>query len=408
MSNSRLRIPKHCCHKASERGVVRLNGHDHYTGQFGTPESDSAYEQLIARWLANVRYLPQPGQSQSTLPVAILATTAGSVTVNELILAFWGHAQVHYRDPDGKVTSEPSHFRSALKPLRAVYGQEPAVDFSPRKLKAVREALMATGITRPEVNRRVSKIRHVFKWGVAEELVPVGTWQSLLALRGLQAGRCTCPEPKPVTGVSKEHIEIVLPHLREVVRAMVQLQQLTGMRPSEVCRLKMADVKRDGSAVWEFRPSRHKTAWRGIQRVVFIGPRSQEVLALFLGGDPSAFVFVPRDALEDLNRERAKNRVTKYYDSRQGVQVRKNSPKRPLGERYTSESYARAIARACKKAGIPVWAPNRIRHTVGTDVREKFGLEAAQVVLGHSKADVTRVYAERNQELARRIIAEIG
>jgi integrase len=71
-------------------------------------------------------------------------------------------------------------------------------------------------------------------------------------------------------------------------------------------------------------------------------------------------------------------------------------------------SYARAIARACKKAGVPVWAPNRLRHAVGTDVRERYGLEAAQVVLGHTKADVTEVYAERNQELARRVMAEIG
>ena len=35
-------------------------------------------------------------------------------------------------------------------------------------------------------------------------------------------------------------------------------------------------------------------------------------------------------------------------------------------------------------------------------------LEAAQVALGHTKADVTQVYAERNLDLARRVAAEIG
>ena len=39
---------------------------------------------------------------------------------------------------------------------------------------------------------------------------------------------------------------------------------------------------------------------------------------------------------------------------------------------------------------------NRLRHTAGTEVRKAFGLEAAQCVLGHSRADVTQIYAERD------------
>ena len=34
--------------------------------------------------------------------------------------------------------------------------------------------------------------------------------------------------------------------------------------------------------------------------------------------------------------------------------------------------------------------------------------EAAQVVLGHAKADVTQVYAERDQSLAERVARAIG
>ena len=84
---------------------------------------------------------------------------------------------------------------------------------------------------------------------------------------------------------------------------------------------------------------------------------------------------------------------------------------------YTKDSYARAIRRAVDKANkaivedakefqienpryVAYWAPNRLRHTRATEVRRKFGLEATQVVLGHSKADVTQVYAERDQALA--------
>ena len=57
---------------------------------------------------------------------------------------------------------------------------------------------------------------------------------------------------------------------------------------------------------------------------------------------------------------------------------------------------------------LPKWSPNRLRHTAATAIRKRFGLEAAQVVLGHSKADITQVYAERDIDLARRVIAQVG
>ena len=46
------------------------------------------------------------------------------------------------------------------------------------------------------------------------------------------------------------------------------------------------------------------------------------------------------------------------------------------------------------------WHPNQLRHAVGTELRKRFGLEAAQVVLGHATADVTQIYAERDMGLA--------
>ncbi len=49
-----------------------------------------------------------------------------------------------------------------------------------------------------------------------------------------------------------------------------------------------------------------------------------------------------------------------------------------------------------------------MRHSAGTEIRKKFGLEAAQVSLGHATADVTQVYAERDAELAREVARKIG
>jgi len=41
-------------------------------------------------------------------------------------------------------------------------------------------------------------------------------------------------------------------------------------------------------------------------------------------------------------------------------------------------------------------------------VRKAHGLEAVQVLLGHSRADVTQVYAERNEALAVTVASKIG
>jgi site-specific recombinase XerC len=59
-------------------------------------------------------------------------------------------------------------------------------------------------------------------------------------------------------------------------------------------------------------------------------------------------------------------------------------------------------------AGIRRWGPNRLRHNFATIVRKQHGLEAAQVALGHARADVTQIYAEKNLALATKVAALIG
>jgi site-specific recombinase XerC len=59
-------------------------------------------------------------------------------------------------------------------------------------------------------------------------------------------------------------------------------------------------------------------------------------------------------------------------------------------------------------AGVEKWSPNRLRHSAATAIRKRFGLEAAQVTLGHAAADVTQVYAERDLERAAVVMAQVG
>src|SRR5579871_5812790 len=68
---------------------------------------------------------------------------------------------------------------------------------------------------------------------------------------------------------------------------------------------------------------------------------------------------------------------------------RVKNPKRSPGFRYKPESYGHAVERAAEKAKVPHWHPNQLRLLFATEVRRSYGLEAAQVLLGHSRADVT-------------------
>jgi integrase len=63
---------------------------------------------------------------------------------------------------------------------------------------------------------------------------------------------------------------------------------------------------------------------------------------------------------------------------------------------------------AAKWRAAHTWSPNQLRHTFATDVRKRFGLEAAQVLLGHSEADTTQLYAERDAERAVAVMLQVG
>jgi integrase len=383
-------------HKPSRQGVVTLGGRDHYLGHWpdGQPTPPdlvrAAYDALVAEWLAAGR------------PMA----AAPRLTVAELILRFWdGHAVAHYRHPDGTPTSELADFRLSLRPLRRLFADLPAADFSPLKFKALRLALIDAGLSRGVINQRVGRVRRVFRWAVSEELVPEPVYRALMAVEGLTAGRSAARERPPVRAVPDADVEAALPFLSPPLRALVRVQRLTGMRPGEAARMRAGDLDTAGE-VWTYRPRRHKTAWRGKERVVLVGPKAQAVLRDVMASDPEAYLFSPRAGRAAGYAAKRAARKTKVPPSQ--ACRRKAAPKRQPGAFYTRHAYAAAVARACEKAGVTRWHPNQLRHARATEVRGAFGLEAAQVVLGHAKASVTEVYAERDLSLAGRVAVASG
>ncbi|MCA9124672.1 MAG: tyrosine-type recombinase/integrase [Planctomycetaceae bacterium] len=54
------------------------------------------------------------------------------------------------------------------------------------------------------------------------------------------------------------------------------------------------------------------------------------------------------------------------------------------------------------------WNPNQLRHAAATEIRKRYGLEGAQVALGHASAHVTQIYAETDNAKAAMIAVVNG
>lgn len=384
------RIPRYSLHKATGHARVCIDGRDHYLGPYGSEESKAEYSRLIVKWQLRRK-----------------ARGYANLTIGELVLLYDAHVASYYRK-NGRATSEVHIVKSALKPLVASYARSAAIDFGPRDLKAVREKYVEQGHSRGTVNAYTRRVVSLFKWAVSEEYAPQDVHAALKTVPGLRAGRTKAPERPPVRPVGATDITATLPLLNRQLRTMVELQVLTGMRPGEVCSVRPCDVERDAD-VWEYRPASHKLEHHGRSRVVFLGPKAQRVLAPWLDDRPAESpCFSPAEAeRQRLALAHAKRRTPLSCGNRPGRSTVER-PERAPGEIYTTASYGRAIARACKAAGIAVWSPNQLRHSRATDLRRLFGIEAAGVVLGHSKISTTEHYAERDHAKAREIMATVG
>jgi integrase len=398
-------------------------------GAFDSPESRAAFAALLLEL--------------QTAPHQVRTPEPSGLTMAELLLAYLDHAERHYRTPDGKHTSEIYEVRVVIRALRELYADKPVAEFGPLCVKAARQRWVNDGRSRTECNRRVGIIKRIFKWAVSEELAPPEVHQAVATVTGLQKGRTAAREKEPVGPVEDAVVDATLPFLGRHVRGLVEFQRLTGCRPGEACAVRRCDIDTGGQN-WLYKPPHHKTAHRGKSRTITIGPRAQALLKEFFTLELTDYLFSPRRAVEERMAERSAKRKTPRYPSHMARNAAKRvaAPRRKLREKYDRGSYGLAIDRACDQA-FPLsdhlaqragetharwwgrltpaeraevkawrkahhWHPNQLRHSFATRVRKEHGLEAAQVLLGHSRADVTQVYAERDHHLATTIAAKIG
>ena len=393
------RPPKYTLHKPSGQARVRLDGRDIYLGPHGSPQSHEAYDRAIAEWLSGG---PKLGRFPGEL-------APERTTVRELSEAYLQHRS--RSRVSSHVVSKVD--QPALKRLTALYGSTRACEFTPACARALmRRAIVDEELSRQYINGKVLPvIKRAFRWGVREGIVPTSIMTRLAACEPIAYGEYGARETEPVRAVDEETVSRTLKVLPPMIRDMVRLQLLTGMRPGELCGIRWAEID-TASPCWAYLPANHKNKHRRQSRTIGIGPKGQAILMRYGDRPDDQPIFSPQRSEEGRRAQLRASRQSKPTPSQlsrdKTREAHRNCGKRSPGTAYTPASFARAIRRACERHGIPHWTPNQLRHTRATQLRRKYGLDGAGAVLGHARLETTQIYAERAVELAERISLETG
>ena len=408
------RIPSLCLHKPTGLGYVDLNGKVFYLGPYGEVETQRAYNRKVAEWIAAGRQLPvEPTE----------------ITVAEMIDRFWTHAETYYRNAKGELSTEVDNIRLSFRPVLALYGDTPASQFGPLALRTVRDQMIRDALlVRININKRIGRIKMVFKWAASMEIIPGSTYQALQTVPGLRRGRTEAREGNKVRPAPMELVEAVQPFISRHVWAIIQLQLMTGARPGELLIMRPKDIDRS-KAVWIYKPDDHKTANWGYDRFIYIGPRAQEVLTPFLLRPAEEFCFSAWEAERERYKKMREEKIAAGCYHRGNHENRKPKTARKVARSYDVDAYRKAIDRALEKAfplpshlarkfrePVPVyearlgkallaqveqwrrdhhWHPHQLRHNAATEIRKEFGIEAAKIILGHQSVGITEIYAEQ-------------
>jgi integrase len=379
--------------------VVYVNGRRIFLGLYGSAESQKEYARIIA-------------ESKSNPTFSLHG--AKNITLDEVAVAYLDHAEQRFG------TSHYENYRTALKFATDLYGHQPVDEFSPLKLKTVRDEMVRTkggDWCRNTINRNVDRIRTVLTWGTENELVESRTSQTLRAVKTLPKGTPGTFDHKKRRPVSIDAIRRTLLYLPQVLRAMVVIQWLTGCRPSEIFNMIVGEIDRNyAPGLWCYTPAHHKTEqYTEEDKLIPLGKPEQELLAPYLEGKTAdQAVFSPGQAVRERASEKRANRKSKRTPSQKARDDTRAAKPQTYADFYDKNSYNRAVTYAIRKANrhlregekpVPHWFPYQLRHSAGTETSRTQGKEKAQHLLTHASIETTEIYddsaLEVREELAR-------
>jgi integrase len=329
-------LPAYCIHKGRNLAYMTVQGREHYLGRAHSPESHAKYREALSAILAG-----------EPLEVNRAPRKGCAFTVAELAERYYLAERARRGD------RHPAAYEAAYaaRELARQHATATVAEFGPRAFKAIRDRMVREGRSRQWTNRMMNAIRRCFRWGVGEELVPADRLEALAAVDGLRHG--AAPEAPPRRAADPVAVETVVRWLdaqgNHGAANLVRFLRATGCRPGEACRTRWGELDLGGDLP-HFRPSAHKTARHGIERLV---PLNADALAALgsgmrLGGE--GFVF------ENTN-----------------------------GRPFTPNALLLAIRRAIAATGCATWSPYGLRHLAATTALARTGSEAAAAaLLGHT------------------------
>lgn len=310
--------PSYRRHKTTNQAVCTVrhpNGQrkDLYLGPWKSAESKREYARIIAVLAANNGIYPVGSQD---------------LAVNEALVRYVKFIESSLIDENGKPLPSVANIKSALSPLKTLFGSTPLAEFGTPQLKACRATMVDEGRVRRQCNKRTNEIRRFFRWCVEEELVTPIVLEALRAVAPLMPGRAGLKEGDPRKPADPAIVEKVLPFLPPAPAAIVKLLRLTGARPSEIIRMKPSEIERCGE-IWKYVPTRHKGTWKGKGRTIFLNSEAKAIIAPWLLGCPdNEFMFSPKRSEELRRREQSEQRKTPRYPSHMARNERKRLTER--------------------------------------------------------------------------------
>lgn len=378
---------------------------------------------------ATIVALVPPGQSRATdcQDVAIeLARikwrqVTGAADIHDgsiagLMELYDKHLDEYYRDENGKPTAYRSTVNNCLKMFRVVEGSKLAAQYTSINLYDFRTKMIsapksekdtAPRYCRKEINRRMNVITRFFKWAENRHHVPAGTSAPMIVMEKIKPGFMGAADYKKVVPIDDNTVDITCEFAPPVVRDMIRVMQLSGMRPKELCGLKPCDIDRSDQQVWSYDMDKHKTSYLGKDRVIYFGPACQKILRPYLLRGEKEFIFSPREAQTQRAEKRRNNRVTPSHWGTPSKGLNAN-----IGLCYTTQTFRRAVYSAVRHAQIAGkkierWFPYQLRHAFGTKMDRLFGIETSAAAMGNN-VDTAKIYIQKRLEYARIAASKVG
>lgn len=373
-------------HKPSNRAYVWYDGRRVYLGKWGAPETLERYRRFLLELETH----------------GVVITSETPITVAEIFARFLDdHASYYVR------AESLGRFKASAGYVCALFGATPAKEFGPLALRAVRDSMQSTrNINRNTINQYCGAVVQVFKYAASIELIDASVYHALQTVEPLRRGHCDAPEGAPRRPVDPSTVDATADAAAPCIAAIIRLLRLTGMRPSECLKMRPCDLSRDAaSGLLIYTLESDKTALKRAvddKRVIYLGARCERILAPFLTFNDNQNGYIFTRGL--LAQEKAFDPAnpTKARRGRRARKPDKASDFIPCGLLY------KEIQKAANLAGVTRWNAYQLRHLYASEIRKQYGLEVAQVMLGHKHADVTQIYAERDYTRAREVAKEKG